>query len=127
MPMLPVESLIPLAIVALLLFTASLHGLAALGHFPRSTRQEALLRGTGPVVLWGSIVAVSISVIVAAVAAWWLIPWYAATIAGGIAILAAPLMLQYFSDAFVDGRAALLYFAAATSGLAVILGCYTLT
>ena len=121
MPMLPVESLPPLVLVALLLFAASLYGLAALGHFPRAARQEALLRGSGPVVLWGTIVAVILSVLVAIIAAWWLIPWYAAIIAGGIAILLAPLMLQYFSDAFVDGRRALLYFAAGAFAPAVIL------
>ena len=121
MPILPVESLLPLVLVALLLFAASLYGLAALGHFPRAARQDALLRGSGPIVLWGTIAVVTLSVIVALVAAWWLIPWYAAIIAGGIAILVAPLMLQYFSDAFVDGQRALLCFAAATTGLALIL------
>ena len=122
MSLLPIKSLLPLLLVALLLFTASLYGLAALGHFPRAARQEALLRGSGPIVLWGTIIAVALSVIVAFVAAWWLLPWYAAIIASGIAILMAPLALQYFSDEFVDGQSALLYFAAVTSGLAVILG-----
>ena len=124
MPMLPLQSLPPLALVTLLLFTASLYGLAALGHFPRATRQPALLEGSGPLVLWGSIAAVAASVAVAVVAAWQTIPWYAAIIGGGAAILIAPLALQYFSDRFVDGRRALLLFAGATLVLAVGLVCY---
>jgi hypothetical protein len=124
MPMLPVPSLLPLVLVTLLLFTASLYGLAALGHFPRATRQQALLQGSGPLVLWGSIAAVAASVAVAVVAAWQMIPWYAAIIGGGAAILLAPLALQYFSDRFVDGRRALLLFAGATLVLAAGLVCY---
>ena len=125
MSLLPTESLLPLLLVTILLFAASLFGLAALGHFPRQTRQQALLRGSGPLVLWGSIVAVALSVALAAFAAWFFIPWYAAIITGGIAILLAPLALQCFSDTFVDGQSALLYFAAITSGLAAVL-CWCL-
>jgi hypothetical protein len=124
MPMLPVQSLPPLVLVTLLLFAASLYGLAALGHFPRATRQQALLEGSGPLVLWGSIAAVAASVAVAVVAAWQTIPWYAAIIGGGAAILIAPLALQYFSDRFVDGRRALLLFSGATLVLAAGLLCY---
>ena len=53
--------------------------------------------------------------------AWRLIPWYAAVIGGGLAILAAPLGLQQFSDRFVNGRAALLSFAATGGVLALLL------
>jgi hypothetical protein len=60
--------------------------------------------------------------VVAIVAAWWLTPWYAAIIAAGIAILVAPLMLQYFSDEFVDGRHALLWFSAGSLLPAIALG-----
>jgi hypothetical protein len=42
-----------------------------------------------------------------------LIPWYAAVIGGGLAILAAPVVLQQFTDTFVDGLASLLSFAGA--------------
>ena len=52
---------------------------------------------------------------------WQLIPWYAAVIGGGLAILAAPLVLQQFPDRFVDGRAALLSFAAAGIALALFI------
>jgi hypothetical protein len=124
MTLLPVATLPPLFLVTLLLFVASLYGLSAVGHFPRVARQEALLSGIGPFVLWGTMVVVGLAVVVALLAAWWLIPWYAAIIGGGIAILVAPLGLQYFSDAFVDGPRALLYFAAAAAIIAAALGLW---
>ena len=61
------------------------------------------------------------SLVVALLAAWRLIPWYAAVIGGGFAILVAPLVLQQFPDRFVDGRASLLSFAAAGALLALLL------
>ena len=120
--MLPFESLLPLVLLTLLMFAASLHSLAALGHFPRAASQPAMRGMAGSIVLWGSISAVAISVLVVIVAAWWLIPWYAAIIAAGIAVLVAPLVLQYFSDDFVDGRSALLWFSGAALAPAIILG-----
>jgi hypothetical protein len=124
MPMLPVQSLPPLALFALLLFAAAIYGLAALGHFPASTRQEAMRRGAGPAVLWGTMAVVALSVAIALATAWLMIPWYAAIIGGGIAVLVAPLVLQYFSDRFVDGRGALHTFAGAAAVLAVVLIWY---
>ena len=119
--MLPAQSLLPLTLLTLLMLSASLHALAALGHFPRSSRQHALRGKAGGLVLWGSIAAITASVGVAIVAAWWLIPWYAAIIAAGIAVLLAPLVLQYFSDEFVDGHGALLCFSGISLGLAALL------
>jgi hypothetical protein len=120
--MLPFQSLLPLVLLALLMLGAALYSLAALGHFPRTARQPMMLGATGSVVLWGSIAAVTISVLVAIATAAWLIPWYAAIIAAGIAVLIAPLVLQYFSDDFVDGRRALLWFSGAALAPAIILG-----
>jgi hypothetical protein len=111
----PIQSLLPLLLFTLLMFAASLHGLAALGHFPRSTR------GPRSLVLWGTIAAVALSIVIAAVAAWWLIPWYAAIIAAGIAILVAPLTLQHLSDTFVDSWRALICFSGAALAFAVVL------
>ena len=54
-------------------------------------------------------------------AAWRLIPWYAAVIGGGLAILVAPFVLRQFPDCFVDGRASLLSFAAAGALLALLV------
>jgi hypothetical protein len=124
MSMLPVESMAPLGLVGLLVFAAALYGLAALGHFPASTRQEAMARGAGPAILWGTMIVVAIALLIALNAAWWLIPWYAAIIAAGVAILVAPLALQYFSDTFVDGRGALLTFSGAAAVFAAALVCY---
>ena len=119
--MLPAQSLLPLTLLTLLMLAASLHALAALGHFPWSSRQHALRGKAGSLVLWGSIAAVMASVAVAVITAWGLIPWYAAIIAAGIAVLVAPLVLQYFSDEFVDGRGALLCFSGISLGLAALL------
>lgn len=121
MPLLPTESLLPLGLMVLLLLTASLFGLSALGHFPRATRQDALLRGVGPIVLWGSIGVVSMSSTAGIIAALSLVPWYAAIIGGGCAILIAPLTLQFFSDRFVDGPSALLSFSLLSLGFAIAL------
>jgi hypothetical protein len=123
--MLPFEAILPLAFVTLLMLAAALHGLAALGHFPRSTRQQALRGVGGSIVLWGSIIVVVGSILVAIAATWWLIPWYAAVIGAGIAILTAPLLLQNFSDEFVDGRNALLCFAALALAFAAALAWMT--
>jgi hypothetical protein len=119
--MLPGESLIPLIAFTALLLVLSLHILAASGQFPRQHRAAALASGVGGIVLYGTIAVAIASLVVALLAAWRLIPWYAAVIGGGFAILVAPLVLQQFPDRFVDGRAALLSFAAAAALLALLL------
>jgi hypothetical protein len=124
MPMLPVQSLAPLALFTALFFVASLFVLAALGHFPRAARNDAIRHGLGPALLWGTIVIVTLCVLVAIVAAWRFIPCFAALIAGGIGILVAPLALQYFSDEFVDGRRGIAIFAAIDLVLALALVWY---
>jgi hypothetical protein len=50
-----------------------------------------------------------------------MIPWYAAVIGGGLAILVAPMVLQLFSDRFVDGRASLVSFAVGSALIAFFL------
>jgi hypothetical protein len=87
----------------------------------RANRTPALASGLGGIVLYGTIAVVITSLVVALLAAWRLIPWYAAVIGGGLAILVAPLVLQQFPDRFVDGRASLLSFAAAGALLALLL------
>lgn len=61
------------------------------------------------------------SVVGAIAAAWILIPWYAAVIGGGGAILIAPLVLQAFPDRVVDGKTALIGLAATAAALTVLL------
>ena len=119
--MLPGETLIPLTLFTALLLVLSLHTLAASGQFPREHRAATLASAVGGIVLYGTIAVTISSLVVALLAAWRLIPWYAAVIGGGFAILVAPLVLQQFPDRFVDGRASLLSFAAAGALLALLL------
>ena len=101
-----------------LALTSSLHGLAASGHFPRTPADGS---GPGPVILFGSIAAVIVCLLAGIATAARLVPWYAAVIGGGLAVLLAPLVLQRFTDNFVNGRAALLVFAAIGAVLALAL------
>jgi len=119
--MLPTSAMIPLVLFMALLLALALHALAASGHFPRQHRAAALASGSGPLILFGSIALAVVCVLVALAAAWRLIPWYAAVIGGGLAILCAPLVLQQFPDRFVDGRASLLAFAGAGIVMALLL------
>ena len=121
--MLPEAVWIPLALFTTLLLFVSLHALAASGQFPREHRAPALMSGGGAIVLYGTIAVALISLLAALFAAWRLIPWYAAVIGGGLAILAAPLVLQKFTDRFVDGRTSLVSFAGAGALLAFLLVC----
>jgi hypothetical protein len=119
--MLPHTALVPLVLFAAIVLLVSLHALAASGQFPREHRAPSLASGIGAAILFGTIAAALASLLAALLAAWSLIPWYAAIIAGGLAILAAPLVLQQFPDRFVDGRASLLNFAGASALLALLL------
>jgi uncharacterized membrane protein len=119
--MLPNESLVPLVLLAALLLVFSLHTLAASGQFPREHRTPALASGLGAIVLYGTIAVAMTSLAAALLAVWRLVPWYAAVIGGGLAILLAPLVLRQFPDRFVDGRASLVSFAAAGALLALLL------
>ena len=117
--MLTTDAILPLVLFTLLML--SLHGLSASGHFPREHRATALSSPASAVILHGTILIALASLIAGLWAAWRLIPWYAAVIAGGLAILAAPLVLQEFSDSFVDHRGSLLSFAGASAALAIML------
>jgi hypothetical protein len=119
--MLPEAALIPLALFTALLLFVSLFALAASGQFPHEHRAPALASGFGALILYGTIAVAFISLLVAFFAAWRLIPWYAAVIGGGLAILGAPLVLQKFTDRFVDGRGSLMSFAGAGGLLALLL------
>jgi hypothetical protein len=119
--MLPLSAVFPLVLFTALLLALSLHALAASGHFPRTRRGAELASGTGSAMLYGSMAIVMACLLIGLGSAWHLIPWYAAVIGGGLAILVAPLVLQQFPDRFVDGRASLLAFAAASLVLALAL------
>ena len=117
----PLASIVPLIIFAALMLLTSLQALSASGHFPKASRLPALAQGSGPLVLWTSIIVTAGSVVAGIAAAWMLVPWYAAVIGGGAAILLAPLALQAFPDRVVDGKIALIGFATAAAVLAALL------
>ena len=119
--MLTIDAILPLVLFTLLMLMLSLHALSASGHFPREHRAAALRSLLGVVILHGTILVGLTALIAGLWAAWRLIPWYAAVIAGGLAILAAPLVLQEFSDRFVDDRRSLLSFVGASVALAIML------
>src|SRR5215208_2909812 len=96
--MLPRQSLIPVGLFAALLLIISLHALAASGHFPH--RHGSPASGIGSLVLYGSTAVVLACLMIGLALAWWLVPWYAAVIAGGLSVLAAPVVLQQFPDTF---------------------------
>ena len=119
--MLTTDAILPLLLFTLLMLMLSLHGLSASGQFPRAHRVAALRSLLGVVILHGTILIALTALIAGLWAAWQLIPWYAAVIAGGLSILAAPLVLQEFSDSFVDDHRSLLSFAGASVALAIML------
>src|SRR5262252_1333333 len=114
-------SIVPLTIFVTLMLLASLQALSASGHFPKASRLPAIAQGSGPAVLWISIIVTAGSVVAGIAAAWMAIPWYAAVIGGGAVILLAPLTLQIFPDRIVDGKIALIGFAVAAAVLAALL------
>lgn len=103
-----------------LVMTAALYGLAAAGHFPREHRAAPLRSGAGAAILWGTMAVAVLAAVAGIVLAARVLPWTVAVIAGGGMLLAAPLVLQGFSDRFVDGRGALVVFSAAA---VVLAGC----
>lgn len=108
------NSWLQLAAFAALLFAASLHLLAAIGHFPKQVRTDEIGKGAGPFILHSTIAIVLLAAFSGIALIFQSVPWYAAIISGGLAALAAPLMLPNFSDEFVDGIRALLVFALCT-------------
>ena len=115
------NAIAPLIVFMATVLALSLQALTASGHFPREHRASTLVSTAGALILFGSIAVAIVSLAIAMLAAWRLIPWYAAVIGGGLAILSAPLILQRFSDRFVDGRNALLVFAGADAACALLL------
>jgi len=110
----PVAAVLPLLLFVALLLGASLCALAASGHFPSEHRGQTLRSPVGSLILFGSL-ALSVACLLAGLKLiWGVVPWYAAVIGGGAAVLATPLLLQPFPDSFVNGRGALLTFAGAS-------------
>jgi hypothetical protein len=100
---------------------AVLYGLAVSGHFPGHVRSATLRRGWGSLVLWGTLVATAVAAGAAGLFGWRALPWPAAVIGAGIAMLFAPVLLQSLPDSFVNGRRALLVLSVGTVILAVLM------
>jgi hypothetical protein len=112
---------IALGLLVACVLLAVLYGLAASGHFPAHVRSAALRRGWGAFVLWGTLVATALAAGAAGLFGWRALPWPAAVIGGGVAMLFAPLLLQSLPDSFVNGRRALLALSMGTVILAVLM------
>lgn len=110
-----------LLVFMVLVCACALYGLAASGHFPREHRAPLLRSSAGGALLFGSMAVTTAAALAGVNFAARGLPWYAAIIGAGLVLLATPLLLRPFSDAFVNGRAALLTFAVASAVLAVLL------
>jgi hypothetical protein len=105
----PRHVVLALVLFIALLLSAALTALAASGHFPLEHRAVSLRSGVGRAILFGACVVSALSLV---------LPWPAAVIGAGAAVLAAPLLLRPLPDGFVNGRAALVAFASASALLA---------
>jgi len=102
-----------------LILALSLYALVVSGHFPAEFRNPSLKTAGGKTVLWSTIAAASL-VAIAAIAVARLLPLYATIIGGGAMVLLAPLLLAPLPDSFVNGRRALIAFAAIALALALL-------
>jgi len=116
---LPSREIVPLALFVALVLVAALHGLAASGHLP--LRRDRGHADAGPALLFGSTMVAAVAAILGIVAALRFISWPSAIIGGGAAVLAAPLLLRALPERFVNGRGALISFAAATAVFTALL------
>jgi hypothetical protein len=123
--MMPREAVLPFALFVALVLCTALSALAASGHFPHRYRAPSLRCGLGRAILFGACGLAALALVIGGAAAWRLMPWPAAVIGGGAAILAAPLVLRPLPDRFVNGRAGLLAFTGAAVLLALALAALT--
>ena len=112
---------VSLAVFAALILAASLQVLAASGHFPLRVRGPGMHSADAVLLFLFSLAVTLVALIAGALAAWEHSSWQGLVIAGGLAVLSAPLVLQQCSDHFVDGRVAPVAFAAATALCALLL------
>lgn len=109
-----------LGLFAGMVLAVTLYGITVAAHFPAASRRASLQEGAGRLIFWGSIAAAVLVSMLALRFALTALPGYAAVIAGGAAILVAPLVLKPLPDAFVDGHAGLVTFAGLGMLLALI-------
>lgn len=113
-----------LALFIAIVLSVTVYGLALSAHFPAEHRRESLSGPTGGLILWGTMVAAGLAAAAAVRLGWAFLPGYAAVIAGGAAILAAPLVLKPLPDHLIDERGGLLVFAALAALFAAISATY---
>ena len=103
----------------------TLYGLTVSRHFPFEARSKALQSPVGTVVIGAALLSSGLAALILIVTALNVLPWTAIIIGGGAALLAGPLLLRVFPDAFVDGMAGLLTFSAAATVVALLLLAYS--
>jgi hypothetical protein len=109
-----------LALFIAIVLSVTVYGLALSAHFPAEHRRASLSGPTGRLILWGTMAASGLAAAAAIRLGWAFLPGYAAVIAGGLAILAAPLVLKPLPDHLIDERRGLLVFAAFAATFAAI-------
>lgn len=107
-----------LALFTGIVLCATLFGLALSAHFPAKQRRLSLRGPVGNLVLWGTIGVSMLAALAALRLGLAFLPGYAAVIAGGAAILVAPLLLKPLPDQLIDDRGGLLMFAVLAALLA---------
>jgi len=120
------HTVLALVVLMALILACTLYGLAASGHFPAQDRLPALKTGASGIILYGTLAITLAAASAGIVTAWQALPWSALVIGGGAMLLAAPLLLRLLPDGFVDGRAALVTFAAAAAACALLLAWISL-
>jgi hypothetical protein len=116
----PLPDWTALALFAATILSLAVYGLAASAHFPPEHRRPQLRGAMGALVLWGTMAVAGLTAVATLHFALVSLPGYAAVIAGGAALLAAPIVLKPLPDSLVDGRPGLLAFAALAAALAFI-------
>jgi len=112
-----------LAVFIGLVLTLTLYGLTLSIHFPSEHRRPSLKGGLGSAVLWSTMAIAIAAALLAIRLVFVALPVYVAIIAGGVAILVAPLLLKPLPDSLIDNRGGLVLFA----GLAALLALISLT
>lgn len=101
--------------VALIVF---MFVVVAAGMFPAEHRTPDLRGAVGSALLWMSIIAMGVVAIRAVAFAIATLPWYAAVIAGGSMLLAAPFVLGLLPPSLADNRTGIVGLAA----VGIVLG-----
>jgi len=102
----------------------TLYGLTVSGHFPFEARSKELQSPVGTFVIGATLLSSGLAALLLIVTELNVLPW-TAIIIGGAALLAGPLLLRVFPDAFVDGMVGLLTFSAAAMVVALLLLAYS--